>query len=861
MRILNRFVWILGLSLLLGWGTLSLLAAPVTQQAAVAPANSMATSPVPASTTITPETPLAMGNTGVTLTFASGASGAVTVTLSPTMPANPLPGATLDRSWFITTTAEAYAVTATFAHSQTMPVDVVLAVDKSGSMEFDTLCYGCWTMSSTVEYPDGWLWPLRWDGPQYGPPAHCAANTAWPYKNQGNIYTLIEAEEYSAISNAPRRYAQGYTYWVLQRNGKITVPNSGYLMNGSGAAARGRDTQGAYIGHFPFRTGYVVDGTPPNSSSPDRGASGVPCVWEDINNGFICRSGTWITEHSGPYPAPRVDFDFGLPSTAQTGGSNTWYVWIRAQGGDPSSDPNNGQGVFWGINGNLIGRGSLTPENDEPSFKYNGAYAGNWTWRRLQRGATGGNGNDIGLVSGATVMTHTLNIWAGSAGFTIDQIVITNDSGTIDDNTTKNIPRDTRRTNQACDPCDARFGGSPDGNGGEYTPRCDDVSGASLPPEQRYRYLEPIFDDEQPMASVTAATARFVRGLDISRDQVGLVRYSSRADSAMELLCLRTHGTGCTTNIIENNITGVLLKRGQTFADGATNIPDALEEATKMLSTATPHNGRPNAAPVIILLTDGQPNTYEYLDNENKNCDSGNLYPGNYDPVMECTIYMTIRARERGITIHTISLGPGADQDLLQAISDATGGQHYHAENPDALNAIYDEIRRQLDATPAPLTALYHRENAGEPWQMYPLTQTAAISFAVTGKAITALSEWTLGPLPLLVSVRPDVLPANRVTTATVTATVLQGYWNKTVPLDGVRVTFTASLGSVSPVAALTVGGVATATLTTGVATATLPVAPGVGQIVITATAEDGRQATATVRLRRVAYLPLVLRQ
>ncbi len=572
-------------------------------------------------------------------------------------------------------------------------LDIVLAFDKSGSMEFDTLCYGCWTPDAGVEYPSGNLWPLRWDGSQYGPPAHCAANTPWPYKSSGKIYTLIEAEEYSAISNAPRRYAQGYTYWVLQRNGKITEPNSGYLMNGSGAAARGRDLTGAYIGHFPFRTGYVVDGgTPSGAPSPDSGASGVPCVWEDVVNG-ICRSGTWITEHSGPYPAPRVDFDFALPATTQTGGNNNWYVWIRAQGGDRSSDPNDGQGVFWGLDGNLLGRGSMPSAS---SWKYNGANAGSWSWRRLQRGATGGGGNTMGLVSGGTVTTHTLNIWGGSAGFTIDQIVITNDSGDITDSKTKNMPRDTRRTNQACDPCDARFGGSPDGDGGEYVPRCDEISGASLPPEKRYRYEDPIFDDEQPLASTAAAATRFLRRLDYGFDQVGLVRYSSKADSSNELLCIKSNGAGCTKNVIENNITGVLMDRQQTFADGSTNIPDALENAIKMLDNVPPHYGRPSAAHIIVLMTDGQPNTYEYLDNANKNCYSSDLYTVDDDPAKECSMYMAARARDKGIVIYGITLGEGADRELMAEITRMTGGEHLHAESPEALDGIFEYLYNRL---------------------------------------------------------------------------------------------------------------------------------------------------------------------
>ncbi|MBN2004607.1 MAG: VWA domain-containing protein [Anaerolineae bacterium] len=845
MHIRHRFLWVSGLSLLWTFGTLRLLAAPDMRAALSAPARQA--TPVTASAAIAPETPLAMGDTGVTLTFAAGAAGAVTVTLVPTMPIAPPPGATLNSSWLVTTTAEDYAVTATFAYSQIVPVDVVVAVDTSGSMEFDTLCYGCWTPTSTLEYPEGNLHPLPWNGPTDGPPLHCGMTATWPYTIGGYVYTLIEAEEYSFTSNSYEQSIQGYTYWVIQRNGTLTDPGTNYLGD---AGARGRDAQGAYIAHFPYRTGFA-DGS---SINADQGPGGVPCVWEDISDGFMCRRGAWIDQRGGPFPAPRVDYDFTTPSDADTGGNNTWYIWIRAQGGDPTSDPvARAQAVFWGLDvagtdPTLAGIGDPNQyaSFDGQWFKYNGADPGYWMWRRLQKGATGSEGDSIPLQPDTE---YTLHIWAGSAGFSIDQIIITNNSGALIDNATRNIPSNDRRTGQACDPCDVRFGGYPGGPGDEGPPNCDDPS---LPEDQRYRYNNPIFDDEQPMASVTAATARFVRKLDIGRDQIGVIPYSTRANPVSELLCLKSHGAGCTENVIENTLISRLMDRQETFANGSTNMPDVLEESIKILSTDVPHNGRPDALPVVILITDGQPNTYDGLDTEHKNCYSGNLYPGGDDPAKECTLYMAMRAREQGVMIHTITLGAGADQALMQAVSDATGGLHYHAETVAVLNSIYDAIYQQMAALPA--IALYHRESTDAPWQMYPLTQTEAAPFAITGKNITALSEWTLGPLPIQVSANPGGLPANRVATATVSAMVWQSYWSNQIwPAEGVSVTFIASSGTITPVTALTANGVATATLTADSSTA---------PIIITATAEN--QVWASVLLGRYTkfiYLPLVLRQ
>ena len=211
MRFIYRLFGVVGLSLGLVLGAVYLLAAPVSvsgvsmQPAArLAQVSSVITQPVTAASPITVGVPMTMGDTDVALIFAPGASGVVTATLVPTTPVNPLPGA-VPRSWFITTTAENYEVTATFEYSLVMPVDVVIAFDQSGSMEFDTLCYGCWTPSNEVEYPDGNRWPLPWNGPADGPPAHCAGST--PYQYSGDYFIAIEAEEYS--------YPVSYTHLTL----------------------------------------------------------------------------------------------------------------------------------------------------------------------------------------------------------------------------------------------------------------------------------------------------------------------------------------------------------------------------------------------------------------------------------------------------------------------------------------------------------------------------------------------------------------------------------------------------------------------------------------------------------------------
>ncbi len=565
-------------------------------------------------------------------------------------------------------------------------LDIMLVLDESGSMEFDTLCYGCWTRNPSTEYPDGFRWPLPWGGPPDGPPIQCSG-TGSPLEYSGKTYIEIEAEEYSAISNDYHRATspgKGYTYWVMERNGHVHGSQTSYLGD---ANAYGRDSRGAYIMHAPYVN--MVNG-----------GSGVACTWEDINNGRICRRSTTISKVGGPFPAPRVDYDFTVPS------SGDWYFWIRAQGGDGSDDPQYGRVVFWGLTSDdgsygdsVLGSSRGNPPQDDwynTGWHYNGARYNKWLWGRLGSGKYGESPYNRYLKAG---VHYTLHFWGGSPGFTIDRIIITNDSNSYLPSvaTGTSVPLDNNRTRAACDPCDARFGGYPGGLGntsadGNDPPNCNN---SSLPESKRYRYLDDLYDDEQPIASTVSAAKRFVRKLDPHFDQIGLVTYSSHVNTVVQLQCLKTLGAACSQSTVEGSVIYKLTNRDITHAGGSTNIPDALEEATKALRHVVPYNGRPGAAHIIILMTDGQPNKYSNLDSENANCYATSYYPG-YTKAQNCSIYLAKKARDQGIVIYTISLGEDADIELMDHIADITGGIHLHAETPEALDSIFDEIYNRI---------------------------------------------------------------------------------------------------------------------------------------------------------------------
>jgi hypothetical protein len=614
--------------------------------------------------------------------------------------------------------------------------DVVIVFDRSGSMEFDTLCYGCWEPSSNeeVHYPDGNIYPLPWSlrsrsqgGNKEPPPDHCAGwvpNDPYNPENGGHYncggyspsvlggdwyendcnycddedddgcdedddrYIVIEAEEYSSLHQEPYdpdAYLRYMTYWVMQRNAYNDDPSVNEAVG-----AIGRDSRGAYLSHHPF------------ASYQNTTGFGVPCVEADVEDGF-CRKGL----PTGPWAAPRADYDFFVPETG------TYYIWIRGQGGHWSGNEH----IFWSMDG------AVTQVNGVGGFArgpyYNGAQQSRWRWRRL------------GVVSGLSKGTaHTLHLWAGGAGFDVDRIIITTDD---EDNASylplKAATANNGRTDMACHPCDERFAGRPGGH--EWK------EGVPDEPDEPYwrpdcslnktdRENAPIFDGERPIrvAQFSAREYFIIPYLDPTFDQIGVVSYSGHASIDSELECLRRRGPetlddpdcdqywrnpghepprdsacGCFSGVITDT---VLYEMDHMRANGSTNIADGIRRGISVLKTVSDnfgqHYGRPGAEPLMILMTDGEANQ---VPSGGPNCHEEDLWPHNtgdssIDRAKDCVVYYAQKAREYGIRIDTLTLG-GADQELMQYVSDLTGGtkRHTNEANEETMKDLFERIAEE----------------------------------------------------------------------------------------------------------------------------------------------------------------------
>jgi hypothetical protein len=641
-------------------------------------------------------------------------------------------------------------------------LDIVIVYDKSGSMEFNTLCYGCWEDDSAHDpWVDPNIYPLRWavDTGQAQPPDypdHCAGwtrNPADPYgtfscgsyasggavpsgyernncnyhENDGgsDYYVVIEAEEYSQAGVHPPGQpdyisAGDYhnrtafsTFWVMQRNDK---------------GSTGRDGRGGYISHHPYSAF--------SSANPDR--KGVSCATIDVQNGGYCRtlwssapahsvSGMSDVVPGGPYLAPRADYDFYAPS------ANTYYFWIRGQGG---SD-NNSWHVFWGVDQVYRGMQNYFPNGAGTD----GASSGAWEWRKLGSQSLGTG-------------THTFNLWGGGAGFDVDRIVITTDPATkggwdpndalpSDFDEMEYAEANTARTRDACHYCDPRFAGFyptdtvapfdvPDDfdelkAGGNWLPWCHNPDVPGWRPAADNREDE-IYQGEQPMFDAVRAAKGFVASIDPQLGQIGYVTYDSDIGAGRprnELECLRADGPetlddaacdescrpratyplgngcdpdcGCYSAVITNT---VIYNLDRTQAGGGTNIAQGIRAGTEILATgdcSPTECGRRGAAKIMIVLTDGNAN-------QTSGCGTPPTdlvpdlpgYPALWNTARECTAWRAQQAGAQGIIIYTISLGDAADEELMRVVSTLGNGESYGAGSYDQLVETFNELFNKI---------------------------------------------------------------------------------------------------------------------------------------------------------------------
>jgi hypothetical protein len=570
-------------------------------------------------------------------------------------------------------------------------VDVAVVYDRSGSMEFDTRCYGCYEANGSP-YPGGDRNPLPY------PDAFCGESSPVVY----NDYTILvsEAELFTySTSYREHNYHREYyqfpdTYWSMQRQ-------PGAYASGYRRATDPDDHGGANMMHMPFA---MAEG----HSSVDS-------------------------------EAPRLDYTFEIPDPSPR--SASWYVWIRAQCG-PRTDGVDACRIHWGVDGSAAGYVS----SGDYAYGRCGDYAGacdgrRWSWIRL---------NNTPYTWG-TDSSHTVNIWGGGPGARIDKVLVTNspegEDGSRPDrapsiirNTTPSWtsvsgqeyqsyyyslgstyymgPGDTGgHTGDACAPCNPMYGlventGCTVGQAPDAS--CDDHNGNG---QIDYDEIcnnagDDMLDDKQPIRASKEAAKNFVKRLKARYDQISFVTYNQTATIGEELMCIKQYGyppaelgvgiwdfdlgapdaawTWCYDNSADGH--SMLSSIEAMDSQGNTNIAHAMQLGIATLDPGGGHYGRPAAVKVMVLMTDGQANQYP----SGTGCEyETDLWPDGGAP-KDCVVFFARDAQNKNIVIYTIGLGDSADHALLREVADRTGGVYYFAPDAQKLDTIFQQIADQI---------------------------------------------------------------------------------------------------------------------------------------------------------------------
>ncbi|MCA9034260.1 MAG: VWA domain-containing protein [Planctomycetaceae bacterium] len=185
-------------------------------------------------------------------------------------------------------------------------------------------------------------------------------------------------------------------------------------------------------------------------------------------------------------------------------------------------------------------------------------------------------------------------------------------------------------------------------------------------------------------------------------DHLGLVTYATTARIETGL---NEEGADVTVDLAGNYLTENVMDidtiqrhKQPGHYNSSTGIGYGIEEAKSLLS----NQGRYGAQKAILLMTDGQSNQYpggwsssslpsgwnwneitDFNDDGTADLviDSSYSSGGNGDGNWRAALHTFVRAKEAydaGYTIHTISMGDGADTTLMNAIAQMSGGEYVH---------------------------------------------------------------------------------------------------------------------------------------------------------------------------------------
>lgn len=618
-------------------------------------------------------------------------------------------------------------------------LDVVVVFDRSGSMKFDPVCYNCYERTATADVTDvprysnyytypgnGTIYPL---GGGFNNLNRIKACTT-PYSPTTTTSTLYDADRYLSGKTAsadPGTYTYNINDTAYTDSGSpqynyMVLEAELYSLNPAPVDPTLQEQGKAYWamqrgeGNYNSLTNYASQGTTIDSRPAHMAVH--PSVVE--NDGTVYGHHYTLAEaQSGNAPWIEYDFRF-LKSNWTTPGTDA-AIWVRVHAGrgldwdnGDYGDPNPGD-AYWGLTrstssldiptGLLPGDPGVDTLEAVQDVDPDVADAASWYWVRLA--------DDIPI---NTTRPYRFYFFAGSAGYSIDRIVITNNpsgtghngngsaldpTGTLDARTASVNTATAQRT--ACDACNVLYAQNITTPATQCTfpnPRHPDFT---LLTTAQNNATAPNFDDyEMPLRRAKEAIKFFANQLNPERDQLGFTYYSSTSRGRTELACQRAAGANCATGSNPISYTNVLRMVEDVPATGGTPTPLGMQDGLQVLGIGASNvlcNGTTGsscsrgggAQKVMILMTDGMPNSVDYSQISGCTSTTAPAWETN-DASHRCSLYLAQQATEAGVTVYTIGLGFGVNRDYLKEIASLGNGQAYFSASGGDLKIIFNQI-------------------------------------------------------------------------------------------------------------------------------------------------------------------------
>ena len=182
------------------------------------------------------------------------------------------------------------------------------------------------------------------------------------------------------------------------------------------------------------------------------------------------------------------------------------------------------------------------------------------------------------------------------------------------------------------------------------------------------RFCQPPNMSLSRWGALSVAVQRFVDALEQTpqTEHVGLVSYGSNYTACSH--SNTSASINCPLAEDHATVTAAMANLSTKKFNGMTNIAAGITKGVEVLTSSS---ARPYAAKTIVLMSDG-------------------AYTEGPQPSL-----VAPDAADHDITIHTITFGE-ANPAEMQAIADATGGNHYIAPDAQTLQDIFEEIALTL---------------------------------------------------------------------------------------------------------------------------------------------------------------------